>query len=136
MAAILPSRSLSRKQVRERRDQVSYISSPFTSFNFSQMYTNDMTPFTCAPLTLVHSHLSQSRGTNCQTISRHSINLHLIFPLNSVHRSKHMKVKDNKSMSFPVVCTSFEILMIDRPHLEKHLWQVWHRIRELNYRHN
>lgn len=39
-------------------------------------------------------------------------------------RFKHMKVSDNKSMDFPVVCTSFEILMIDRPYLERHLWQV------------
>lgn len=38
-----------------------------------------------------------------------------------------MKVADNKSMTFPVVCTSFEILMIDRPHLERHLWQVSER---------
>ena len=35
-----------------------------------------------------------------------------------------MKVEENKSMFFPVVVTSFEILMIDRPHLERHLWQV------------
>ena len=35
-----------------------------------------------------------------------------------------MKVGENKSLHFPVVVTSFEILMIDRPHLERHLWQV------------
>ena len=35
-----------------------------------------------------------------------------------------MKINDNKSLNFPVVVTSFEILMIDRPHLERHLWQV------------
>ena len=35
-----------------------------------------------------------------------------------------MKVEENKKMTFPVVITSFEILMIDRPHLERHLWQV------------
>ena len=38
-------------------------------------------------------------------------------------RKKHMKVANEKSASFPVVITSFEILMIDRPQLEKYLWQ-------------
>ena len=41
-----------------------------------------------------------------------------------LNRKKHMKVGENKSLHFPVVVTSFEILMIDRPHLERHLWQV------------
>lgn len=52
-------------------------------------------------------------------------------------RMKHMSVKEEKSMTFPVVITSFEILMIDRPFLEKYLWQYiildeGHRIKNRN----
>jgi len=31
------------------------------------------------------------------------------------------QLKDQKEMRFPVVITSFEILMIDRPHLERYV---------------
>ena len=34
-----------------------------------------------------------------------------------------MPVSGAKGMSFPVVITSFEICMIDRPHLERYTWQ-------------
>lgn len=39
-------------------------------------------------------------------------------------RRKLMKVGSQKDMTFPVVITSFEICMIDRPFLEKYTWQV------------
>lgn len=34
-----------------------------------------------------------------------------------------MRAGDAKKLSFPVVITSFEICMIDRPHLEHYEWQ-------------
>jgi ATP-dependent DNA helicase len=54
-------------------------------------------------------------------------------------RKKFMPVANEKSMDFPVVITSFEILMIDRPHLERYLWQYiildeGHRIKNRNCR--
>ena len=50
-----------------------------------------------------------------------------------------MDLKDEKSTEFPVVITSFEILMIDRPSLEKYTWQYiildeGHRIKNRNCR--
>ena len=38
-------------------------------------------------------------------------------------RAENMPVGDAKLVSFPVVITSFEICMIDRPFLEKYHWQ-------------
>ena len=54
-------------------------------------------------------------------------------------RSARMKPGQSKDMSFPVVITSFEICMIDRPHLERYMWQYiildeGHRIKNRNCR--
>ena len=38
-------------------------------------------------------------------------------------RKQHMPIHASKGMQFPVVITSFEICMIDRPHLERYTWQ-------------
>ncbi len=38
-------------------------------------------------------------------------------------RSEHMPIEAAKHVSFPVIITSFEICMIDRPSLEKYSWQ-------------
>jgi ATP-dependent DNA helicase len=37
-------------------------------------------------------------------------------------RAKHMAISGQKSLSFPVVITSFEICMADRSFLEKYVW--------------
>ena len=52
-------------------------------------------------------------------------------------RVSKMPVDGAKGMTFPVVITSFEICMIDRPHLEKYPWQYiildeGHRIKNRN----
>jgi superfamily II DNA or RNA helicase len=54
-------------------------------------------------------------------------------------RQTQMQPSTSKLMSFPVVVTSFEICMIDRPHLERYLWQYiildeGHRIKNRNCR--
>ena len=38
-------------------------------------------------------------------------------------RRQRMPIGDSKGMDFPIVVTSFEICMIDRPYLEKYVWQ-------------
>ncbi|KAJ1408276.1 SNF2 family N-terminal domain-containing protein [Ochromonadaceae sp. CCMP2298] len=52
-------------------------------------------------------------------------------------RKKHMPVGKAKELSFPVVVTSFDICIADRPHLEKYVWQYiildeGHRIKNRN----
>ena len=52
---------------------------------------------------------------------------------------KKMKIGTEKQVSFPIVVTSFEICMIDRPHLDKYGWQYiildeGHRIKNHNCR--
>ena len=52
-------------------------------------------------------------------------------------REKHLSLSKSKNMSFPVVITSFEICMVDRPHLERYTWQYMildegHRIKNRN----
>lgn len=52
-------------------------------------------------------------------------------------RNKKMPVSGSKGMEFPIVVTSFEICMIDRPHLERYVWQYMildegHRIKNRN----
>lgn len=54
-------------------------------------------------------------------------------------RHNHMPLSKHKDLDFPVVITSFEMLMIDRPHLEKYTWQYMildegHRIKNRNCR--
>jgi ATP-dependent DNA helicase len=54
-------------------------------------------------------------------------------------RKQQLPLSEEKRMSFPVVITSFEILMIDRPHLERYTWQYLildegHRIKNRNCR--
>lgn len=56
-----------------------------------------------------------------------------------VLRNKHMPVHDSKSMTFPVVITSFEMCIVDRPQLEHYVWQYvildeGHRIKNRNCR--
>jgi ATP-dependent DNA helicase len=52
-------------------------------------------------------------------------------------RRKMLKINNQKSLDFPVVITSFEIMLIDRPFLEKYTWQYMildegHRIKNRN----
>lgn len=52
-------------------------------------------------------------------------------------RSRKMPQSGSKGMDFPIVVTSFEICMIDRPHLERYVWQYMildegHRIKNRN----
>lgn len=52
-------------------------------------------------------------------------------------RQKYMSVAHAKSLSFPVVVTSFDMCIVDRAHLEKFLWQYiildeGHRIKNRN----
>ena len=48
-----------------------------------------------------------------------------------------MPLSGSKDMNFPIVVTSFEICMIDRPYLERYVWQYMildegHRIKNRN----
>lgn len=52
-------------------------------------------------------------------------------------RKKFMSISNSKDMSFPVIITSFEILLIDRMYLDKYTWQYiildeGHRIKNRN----
>lgn len=52
-------------------------------------------------------------------------------------RKEKMPISTSKTLSFPIVVTSFEILMIDRHYLEKYVWQYLildegHRIKNRN----
>jgi len=52
-------------------------------------------------------------------------------------RKKHMSLSNTKSISFPIIITSFEICLLDRIHLERYLWQYiildeGHRIKNRN----
>ncbi len=52
-------------------------------------------------------------------------------------RNKRMPLSGSKGMDFPIVVTSFEICMIDRPFLERYVWQYMildegHRIKNRN----
>ena len=52
-------------------------------------------------------------------------------------RKKKMPIHLQKAMDFPVVVTSFDLCIIDRPHLEKYVWQYiildeGHRIKNRN----
>ena len=54
-------------------------------------------------------------------------------------RNKHMPVQQQKQLSFPVVITSFEMCIRDRPHFERYVWQYiildeGHRIKNRNCR--
>lgn len=39
-------------------------------------------------------------------------------------RYKHMSQRKIKNFTFPVIVTSYEICIVDRPHLDKFAWQV------------
>jgi ATP-dependent DNA helicase len=52
-------------------------------------------------------------------------------------RKKHLSISQQKTMNFPIVITSFELCIVDRPFLEKYVWQYiildeGHRIKNRN----